>query len=153
MQTLKLFFILIFVLLLQGRMGFWTNPDFLLIFIVFLAVKEDKTKTISFAFWGGFLRDILFSLGFVFTFVSTLIGIIIIYIRTFFVLEEKQLIVILTAIFTPCSFIFSFFITHYFYSSGTAYFPFWEMIVSTMLNVLFTPLCYFLFDRFITNDE
>ncbi|OGC15979.1 rod shape-determining protein MreD [candidate division WOR-1 bacterium RIFOXYC2_FULL_37_10] len=143
----------LFALLVHGRFHFMGAPDFLLLFIVALAVKENNIKTISYSFVAGFLEDVLFSVGFVNALAKTLLGMLALYMKQFFVIDKKLLALILAFILTPISFLISYFSILYFQSVQQLSFPWINMVVSSIINAVLCPSFYLILNRFSADEE
>lgn len=152
MQTLTISLILILTVFINGQVRLFFNMDLILIFVIAFSVRKNNLEAVSYSFGIGFLEDILFSVGFVNTFIQTFVSAVVSFVKELFFIDRKWLCFALAFILTPASIFVSTLFYNVFYSANAPLFSF-NIIVSSFLNAFLCPLFYLIFDWLLINEQ
>jgi rod shape-determining protein MreD len=152
MQTITIFLMMILLLFIQGKLQFFGTFDFVLPLIIAIAIRKSSEETLLYSFGSGFIQDILFAAGFINTLIKTVIGILMSFLKNIIVLSDDQMCSLFALIFTPISIIGSMLAIQYLNNTEAIRFPWFSIILSTIINSLLAPFFYSILNR-ISIDE
>ncbi|MFA4905314.1 MAG: hypothetical protein WC645_02300 [Candidatus Margulisiibacteriota bacterium] len=150
MPTVIVFIVIFLTVWLQGQIHFVLRPDLVLILTVILSVKLKKEKAVTWAFLSGWFSDALFSFGFINTFSKTTVVGLAVFLKKYLMWPEMQLAAFLVLVITPVSKLIEMFLLKGFYSENV---PWWPILGVTVINLILTPLIFYLLDRPIQSEN
>lgn len=150
MPAVIVFAVIFFTVWLQGQIHFVLRPDLVLILSVILSVKLKKEKAVTWAFLSGWFMDALFSFGFINAFSKTAAACLVVFLKKFLMWPEMQLSAFLVLVLTPVSKLIEMFLLKAFYSQNV---PWWPILGVTVINLILTPLIFYLLDRPIQSEN